>query len=149
MAENKPPLAALASGLRNKKPKLDDKTRKAQERKSNADRQARHREKLRQQKSEFIPGEACVVPIRFSEVDSAHIGKAMHIRAIWYGADYTLQEYINLLLLHDADRLNKELKALQETPCACCGKVAPENCGGTFKGQADCWLTRGPLELKV
>lgn len=149
MAENNPPLAALVGGVRHKKQKLDDETRKAQEKKNNAARQARHREKLRQQKSEFIPGEACVVPIRFSAADSTHIGKAMHIRAIWYGADYTLQEYINLLLLHDADRLNKELKVLQEKPCACCGKVAPENCGGTFKGQADCWLTRGPLELKV
>ncbi|MFQ2255769.1 hypothetical protein ACK33C_22380 [Aeromonas hydrophila] len=148
MAENKAPLAAVV-GNRRKKQKLSPEEKKEQGRQNNADRQARFRARRRQEAAEFTPGQACVVPIRFSAADSAHIGKAMKVRAIWSGSEYTLQEYVVLALLHDADRLNRELKELGKTQCKQCGKIPPEHCDGLFKGQGDCWLTRGALELKV
>lgn len=148
MAENKAPLAAVI-GSRRKKQKLSPEEKTEQGRKNNADRQARFRARRRQELGEFTPGQACVVPLRFSAADSAHIGKAMKVRSIWSGSEYTLQEYVTLLLLHDADRLNRELIKLGATPCRQCGKTPPEHCDGLFKGQGDCWLTRGALELKV
>jgi hypothetical protein len=150
MPADKPPIANLIGGpRRQKKGDLDEAGRKERDSKNNAARQARFREKRKQETALFVPGEACTVMVSFSATESAHLEKAMKIRAIWSTSNYSLQDYITTMLLHDADRLNRELKALRDKPCENCGRIPPEHCGGTFKGQADCWLTRGALELNL
>lgn len=149
MPADKPPIANLIGGKRRPAKGVLGEAERKELNSQNAARQARFREKRKLATALFVPGEACTVLVSFSADESAHLEKAMKIRAIWSTSNYSLQDYITTLLLHDADRLNRELKALSDKPCMNCGCIPPEHCGGPFKGQADCWLTRGALELNL
>ncbi len=61
-----------------------------------------------------------------------------------YGAD----EYVELLILQDGERLERELKALHNRRCGKCGDKLPvtECC---HDGDSQCWVTLGWHETKL
>jgi hypothetical protein len=63
------------------------------------------------------------------------------------GEPYSRNEYISLLILCDAVRLAKRIVKLG--CCKNCGLPLPVGCGGSFKGEASCFLTRDFRKLNL
>lgn len=62
-------------------------------------------------------------------------------------AAYSRNEYISLLILCDAQRLDRQEAALGR--CQRCGNALPGGCDGDFRGEAACWFTRGCLSMNL
>jgi hypothetical protein len=60
---------------------------------------------------------------------------------------YGRNEYISLLILCDAQRLERQEAALGQ--CQRCGNPLPGGCGGDFRGEAACWFTRDCLSMNL
>lgn len=60
---------------------------------------------------------------------------------------YTRSEYIALLLLNDAAKLDAQEAALPQ--CKKCGSKPPVHCERAFRGDSECWLTIEALKLNL
>ena len=63
------------------------------------------------------------------------------------GEPYGRNDYISLLILCDAERLERLLSKLGN--CKNCGLPLPAGCGGSFKGDSTCFLTRDFRQLNL
>lgn len=63
------------------------------------------------------------------------------------GEPYSADEYISTLLRRDWERWQEQEAELKQQICPNCDCALPEGCGGTFKGEADCWRTSGDKTL--
>ena len=59
------------------------------------------------------------------------------------GEPYSADEYISTLLRRDWERWLEQEAELKQQICPNCDCALPEGCGGTFKGEAECWHTQG------
>lgn len=65
------------------------------------------------------------------------------------GEPYSTDEFISTLIRRDWERwLEQEAELKQQTGPNCDCEL-PEGCGGTFKGQAECWHTQGDRTLAL
>jgi hypothetical protein len=62
-------------------------------------------------------------------------------------APYQENEYISLLLINDANRLMEQVKELK--PCNKCRKTLPDTCGGEYKTESACFLSRDYRQLNL
>lgn len=120
---------------------LQVKRAKAAERKRNQ----RAREKAREHA--FVPGQPCSITIKLTANESAYLGKAMKLRAIWSTSNYDMQEYISTLILRDGEKLERQLAEIP--PCKNCGAVFPDNCNRAFYLESDCNLSVYARGLKL
>ncbi|WP_368176129.1 hypothetical protein [Aeromonas sp. s1(2024)] len=65
------------------------------------------------------------------------------------GEPYSADEYISTLLRRDWERWQEQEAELKQQICQNCDCALPEGCGGTFKGEAACWHTRGDKTLAL
>lgn len=65
------------------------------------------------------------------------------------GEPYSADEYISTLLRRDWERWQHQLTELTAQTCPNCDCPIPAGCGGTFKGEQDCWHTKGDKELAL
>lgn len=120
---------------------LQAKRDKAAERKRNQ----RAREKAREHA--FVPGQPCSITIKLTADESAYLGKAMKLRALWSTSNYDMQEYLSTLILLDGQKLDKQIAEIP--PCKNCGAVFPDNCNRAFYGESDCNLSSLAKGLKL
>lgn len=120
---------------------LQAKRDKAAERKRNQ----RAREKAREHA--FVPGQPCSITIKLTANESAYLGKAMKLRAIWSTSNYDMQEYLSTLILLDGQKLDRQIAEIP--PCKNCGAVFPDNCNRAFYGESDCNLSSLAKGLKL
>lgn len=120
---------------------LQAKRDKAAERKRNQ----RAREKAREHA--FVPGQPCSITIKLTAGESAYLGKAMKLRAIWATSNYDMQEYLSTLILRDGEKLERQLAEIP--PCKNCGAVFPDNCNRAFYLESDCNLSVYARGLKL
>ncbi len=73
------------------------------------------------------------------------------LRAARAGADepYSADEYISTLIRRDWEKWQAQEAELKKLVCPNCDCTLPEGCGGTFKGQAECWHTQGDKTLAL
>ena len=120
---------------------LQAKRDKAAERKRNQ----RAREKAREHA--FVPGQPCSITIKLTANESAYLGKAMKLRAIWSTSNYDMQEYLSTLILRDGEKLDQQLAEIPA--CKNCGAVFPDNCNRAFYKESDCNLSVYARGLKL
>lgn len=65
------------------------------------------------------------------------------------GEPYSADEYISTLLRRDWEHWQQQQAELAVQTCPNCDCALPEGCGGTFKGEAACWHTRGDKTLAL
>ncbi len=65
------------------------------------------------------------------------------------GEPYSADEYISTLLRRDWEHWQQQQAELAAQTCSNCECALPEGCGGTFKGEAACWHTRGDKTLAL
>ncbi|MGU5730329.1 hypothetical protein ACV1DR_15590 [Aeromonas jandaei] len=65
------------------------------------------------------------------------------------GEPYSADEYISTLIRRDWERWLEQEAELKQQTCPNCGGELPTGCGGTFKGQAECWHTKGDKALAL
>lgn len=65
------------------------------------------------------------------------------------GEPYSTDEYISTLLRRDWEYWQQQQAELAVQTCPNCECALPEGCGGTFKGEADCWRTSGDKTLAL
>ena len=120
---------------------LQAKRDKAAERKRNQ----RARDKAR--KHAFVPGQPCSITIKLTASESAYLGKAMKLRALWATSNYDMQEYLSTLILRDGEKLERQIAEIP--PCKNCGAVFPDNCNRAFYLESDCNLSVYARGLKL
>lgn len=120
---------------------LQAKRDKAAERKRNQ----RAREKAREHA--FVPGQPCSITIKLTANESAYLGKAMKLRALWSTSNYDMQEYLSTMILRDGEKLERQLAEIP--PCKNCGAVFPDNCNRAFYLESDCNLSVFARGLKL
>lgn len=65
------------------------------------------------------------------------------------GEPYSADEYISTLIRRDWEKWLEQEAALNATTCKHCSSTLPGGCGGTYKGEAACWLTLGERSLAL
>lgn len=65
------------------------------------------------------------------------------------GEPYSADEYISTLIRRDWERWLEQQTELNTQVCPNCECALPEGCSGTFKGQAECWLTEGEKAIAL
>ncbi len=65
------------------------------------------------------------------------------------GEPYSADEYISTLLRRDWERWLEQEAELKQQTCPNCDSPLPEGCGGTFKGQTECWHTAGDKTITL
>ena len=65
------------------------------------------------------------------------------------GEPYSADEYISTLLRRDWERWQQQQAELAAQTCPNCDSPLPEGCGGTFKGQTECWHTAGDKTITL
>ncbi|GKQ98883.1 hypothetical protein [Aeromonas hydrophila] len=63
------------------------------------------------------------------------------------GEPYSSDEYISTLIRRDWECWLEQETALKMQTCQHCDCELPTGCGGTFKGQGECWHTQGDKTL--
>lgn len=63
------------------------------------------------------------------------------------GEPYSADEFISTLIRRDWERWQEQEAALKQQTCPHCDSPLPQGCGGTFDGEAACWLTQGKKQL--
>lgn len=86
------------------------------------------------------------IELRLSAELTAKLEQACTVRGGSLGP-YEFQEYIQTLIEQDAERLAIHLEQLAQAPCGYCGKMLPEGCGGSFRGEGACFKTREEKQL--
>ncbi|OCA63020.1 hypothetical protein A9R10_08265 [Aeromonas piscicola] len=62
---------------------------------------------------------------------------------------YSADEFISTLIRRDWERWLEQEANLSTTTCQHCGNKLPGGCGGTYRGEAACWLTWGGREIAL
>ncbi|MGL4504962.1 MAG: hypothetical protein ACRCUF_04425 [Aeromonas sobria] len=88
------------------------------------------------------------VELRLSAEMAAKLEQACTIRGGSLGP-YEIQEYLITLMEKDFESLALHLEQLAQAPCSYCGKVLPEGCGGSFRGEGACFKTREEKQLML
>ncbi|UUT60496.1 hypothetical protein MOO40_03160 [Aeromonas hydrophila] len=65
------------------------------------------------------------------------------------GEPYSADEYISTLIRRDWEKWLEQEAELKKNTCQHCGGELPTGCGGTFKGQAEYWHTKGDKALAL
>lgn len=65
------------------------------------------------------------------------------------GEPYSADEYISTLIRRDWERWQEQEAELAGQTCQHCDSPLPQGCGGTFDGDAACWLTRNKRALAL
>ncbi|QWL67557.1 hypothetical protein [Aeromonas jandaei] len=65
------------------------------------------------------------------------------------GEPYSADEYISTLIRRDWERWLEQEAELKKQTCPHCECQLPTGCGGTFKGQRECWHTQGDKTLAL
>ena len=65
------------------------------------------------------------------------------------GEPYSADEYISTLIRRDWELWLEQEAELNQQICPNCDCALPEGCGGTFKGEAECWLTQGDKTIAL
>lgn len=86
------------------------------------------------------------IEVQLSEKERERMDELCRVRA-GVGEPYTADEFISLLIHRNWEQLQQQLAALGT--CKKCGSALPEGCGGLFKGDAECWHTRGAKVLSL
>lgn len=88
------------------------------------------------------------VELRLSAEMAAKLEQACTVRGGSLGP-YEIQEYLITLMEKDFESLALHLEQLAQAPCSYCGKVLPEGCGGSFRGEGACFKTREEKQLML
>lgn len=59
------------------------------------------------------------------------------------GEPYSADEYISTLIRRDWERWLAQEAELKQLTCPNCDCALPQGCSGAFKGQEECWHTKG------
>lgn len=86
------------------------------------------------------------IEVQLSEKERERLDELCRVRA-GVGEPYTADEFISLLIHRNWESLQQQLAELGT--CNKCGSSLPEGCGGLFKGDAECWHTRGAKVLSL
>lgn len=78
------------------------------------------------------------IEVNLSSVTQGRLEASIALRSPT-GQLYSAAEYITLLILEDAKRVESMVDDL--LPCVSCRKTYPETCGGLNKGDSRCYLT--------
>lgn len=139
-------LAELAKPKKgSKQPPTEAQLQAKREKAAARKRNQRAREKAREHS--FVPGQPCSITIKLTANESAYLGKAMKLRAIWSTSNYDMQEYLSTLILRDGEKLEQQLAEIP--PCKNCGAVFPDNCNRAFYKESDCNLSVYARGLKL
>jgi hypothetical protein len=65
------------------------------------------------------------------------------------GEPYSADEYISTLIRRDWERWLEQEAELKQLTCPNCDCALPQGCGGAFKGQAECWHTKGDKTIAL
>lgn len=65
------------------------------------------------------------------------------------GEPYSADEFISTLIRRDWECWLEQEATLKLQVCQNCDSPLPQGCGGTFDGEAACWLTRGKRALAL
>lgn len=101
-------------------------------------------ERKRRSRARLAALDIKVLEIPLSARERAQMDEARTVRGGDAGP-YELTEYIATLIRRDHERLAQQLADLGD--CAHCKQALPAGCGGTFKGQGECWHTAGAADL--
>jgi hypothetical protein len=63
------------------------------------------------------------------------------------GEPYSRNDYLSLLIICDYERLQAQIEKLGK--CPACLLPLPQGCGGSFQGDASCFLTRDFRKLNL
>ncbi|MFM4793225.1 hypothetical protein [Aeromonas hydrophila] len=88
------------------------------------------------------------VEVRFSIREREQLKTLCAVRA-GAGDPYSADEYISTLIRRDWEKWQAQEAELQKQTCQHCECELPTGCGGTFKGQAECWHTLGDKTLAL
>lgn len=130
---------------RSKQPPTEAQLQAKRDKAAQRKRNQRAREKAREHA--FVPGQPCSIPVKLTADESAYLGKAMKLRALWSTSNYDMQEYISTLILRDGEKLERQLAEIP--PCKNCGAVFPDNCNRAFYLESDCNLSVYARGLKL
>lgn len=74
-----------------------------------------------------------------------------HLRIVRAGSGdpYSADEYVSTLIRRDWEKWQAQEAELQKQTCQHCNCELPKGCGGTFKGQGECWHTLGDKTLAL
>ncbi len=86
------------------------------------------------------------IEVQLSEKERERLDELCRVRA-GVGEPYTADEFISLLIHRNWEQLQQQLAELGV--CKKCGSTLPEGCSGLFKGDAECWHTRGAKVLSL
>ncbi|GKQ73917.1 hypothetical protein KAM447_04250 [Aeromonas caviae] len=65
------------------------------------------------------------------------------------GEPYSADEYISTLIRRDWERWLEQEAELKTQTCQHCDCELPQGCSGAFKGQAECWHTKGDKTIAL
>ena len=65
------------------------------------------------------------------------------------GEPYSADEYISTLIRRDWERWLEQEAELKQQTCPHCDGALPQGCCGAFKGQAECWHTKGDKTIAL
>lgn len=88
------------------------------------------------------------VEVALSERERQQL-ETLRIARAGSGEPYSSDEYISTLIRRDWERWLEQEAELNKQTCPNCDYTLPTGCGGTFKGEQDCWHTKGDKELAL
>lgn len=109
--------------------------------------QKREEARLRKQRQRQRARESGVLEltVSLSPDEKVKLDESMRIRG--GNHQYSQSEYLQLLVIRDHQRLQKQIEDLGT--CPKCGKGFNESCGTLFYGDSACLMTRAQIELKL
>ena len=88
------------------------------------------------------------VEVALSERERQQL-ETLRIARAGSGEPYSADEYISTLIRRDWERWLEQEAELNQQICPNCDCALPEGCGGTFKGEAECWHTQGDKTMAL
>ncbi|MDM5056395.1 hypothetical protein OB956_19260 [Aeromonas dhakensis] len=88
------------------------------------------------------------VEVALSERERQQL-ETLRIARAGSGEPYSADEYISTLIRRDWEAWQAQEAELKKQVCPNCDCTLPVGCGGTFKGQAECWHTQGDKTLAL
>lgn len=88
------------------------------------------------------------VEVALSERERQQL-ETLRIARAGSGEPYSADEYISTLIRRDWERWLEQEAELKKQVCPNRDCTLPEGCGGTFKGEAECWLTAGEKKIAL
>ncbi|WP_429211330.1 hypothetical protein [Aeromonas veronii] len=88
------------------------------------------------------------VEVALSERERQQL-ETLRIARAGSGEPYSADEYISTLIRRDWERWLEQEAELQKQTCPHCECQLPTGCRGAFKGQQECWHTKGDKTLAL